>query len=208
MAIPTIDTFEHDIAEEIKNKEASLTDIASAGGDLGNTPPQAKTSRLVIFAGVACIITVIAGGAGLWYYASKTSAVVTEDELVPAPSGPDLSSLSPALQQALADHVGKVTSSEYGYTISITNFTPVYAYMLKNESQYADDIAKALGVPRDTSASSTPFVFTDVTLSNQNMRVGTSGSSTIVYGFANSQTLLIASGTESILKLRNAILVK
>jgi hypothetical protein len=78
--------------------------------------------------------------------------------------------------------------------------------MLKNEDLYADELAFAIGSPREVSTSSLPFIFTDVTRNNQNMRVGTSGSSTIIYAFVNTNTLVISSSTEGILALRGGIL--
>jgi hypothetical protein len=76
--------------------------------------------------------------------------------------------------------------------------------MLRNENLYADEIAKSLGKPRDPNTE--PFVFTDVTSNNQNMRVGTSASSTIVYAFAKPEILLISSTVEGLLALRSVIL--
>lgn len=208
MAVPNIDTFEHDIAEEIKTKEASFTDIASAGGDIGNTaPPQSRTSNLLFMLGIFFIVLVLAGGGALLYFtsASKQKAEVAEEANKPA--APNLFSLSPALQDGIGQHVGELSKSEYGYTIKLVNFNPVYAYMLRNEKEFADDLAQAVGSPRDTtSTTSLPFSFTDITLSNQNMRIGTSGSSTVIYAFVNSQLLVISSTTEGILTLRNAIL--
>ncbi len=60
MSIPNVDTFEHDISEEIKVKEATITDIASAGGDVSNSPtPHANTSRLLLILGGIFILVVI-----------------------------------------------------------------------------------------------------------------------------------------------------
>ncbi len=95
--------------------------------------------------------------------------------------------------------------SEYGYTLQVLGYTNTYAYMIKNESLYADELALAVGSPRDTGTSSVPFTFTDVTLNNQNMRVGISGSSTLVYGFVNTTTLVVSSSTEGILALRGIL---
>lgn len=210
MAVANIDTFEHDIAEEIKNKDASLGDIAGAGGEIGNTQTsKGSSSFLFVIFGVFLLIT--AGGAayfGYRYYENKINPPVHTTPVV-IPTNNDTSllpSLSPEFPNAFGYVVTSVTHSPYGYTILISSHSTVFAYMIKNESTYADDIAKAVGNPRDTSTTTVPFSFTDMTLDNQNMRVGTSGSSTVVYAFINNKALVIASSTENILSLRNGIL--
>ena len=57
-------------------------------------------------------------------------------------------------------------------------------------------------------APSTDYVFTDVTISNQNMRVGTSVYGTVVYAFIGTQTLVISPSTDGILSLRAKVLQK
>lgn len=208
MAIPTVDTFEHDIAEEIRTKEASITDIASAGGNVGNTP-QAQTSNLLFILGGFFILAVIGIFIGFFFFYNKKTpdiAPLTATSTQPVVTSP-LVNLSATLQDAIGGNVGTVSKNEYGYSIMLTDYSPVFSYMIRNENAYADDLALAVGSPRDTTGTtSVSFTFADVTISNQNMRVGTSGSSTVVYAFVNAEALIISSSTQGILALRGAIL--
>ena len=210
MSIPNVDTFEHDISEEIKAKDATIADIAAAGGSVENLPVrESRTSSVLLLMGALSLVVVIGIFVMLYmsYRTQNTSSVAaTMAQQSHTTTGVPLPSLSPSLDNALGGNIGNITPSEYGYTLQVLSYTNVYAYMLKNESAYADELAKAVGSPRDTSTTSMPFMFTDVTLNNQNMRVGTTGSSTVVYAFVNTNTLVVSSTTEGILTLRSAIL--
>lgn len=211
MITVNIDTFEHDISSEIKRKEATIGDIASATGNIGNTPaPHATSPFLILGVTILCLSGIIAAGLFGYMYYTKKQTLASQPKTTPlGPALPtiSLSALSPVLDQEIGRFVNNVQESEYGYSMTVISYSPVYAYMIRNEGVYADEIAQAVGSPRDTSTTTSPFIFTDVTTSNQNMRLGTSASSTIVYAFVNNtQTLLIASTTERILSLRGAIL--
>jgi hypothetical protein len=117
-----------------------------------------------------------------------------------------MASISESIDSAVGPSIGTIQKSEYGYVVNLASYPDVFAYMLKNEERYADELAYAVGSPRDTSTTTPPFSFTDVTINNQNMRVGVSGESTVVYAFVNTKVLLISSTTEGILALRGAIL--
>lgn len=209
MSLPNVNTFEHDISEEIKAKDATIADIAAAGGSVENLPVRdSRTSKVLLLMGALSLVVVIGIFVMLYVtYNTRTAAnVATTSQQSNTGSGVPLSSLSPIMDDALGGNIGTITPSDYGYTMQVLSYTNVYAYMLKNESAYADELAKAVGSARDTSTTSMPFIFTDTTLSNQNMRVGTSGSSTVVYAFINTTTLIVSSSTEGILTLRSAIL--
>lgn len=208
MPIPNIDTFEHDISEEIKTKEATIGDIASAGGDLGNASvPTSSASTLLISLGIILLIAVIAIAAFFFIRISQQPFAAPDTGSNTQSSGEtDAGDVSYAIDEAVGTSVGIVRKSEYGYTMELLSYPDVFAYMLKNEQKYADELARAVGSPRDTSTTTPPFYFMDVTMNNQNMRVGTSGSSTIVYAFVNTKLLLISSSAEGILALRGAIL--
>ena len=206
MSIPNVDTFEHDISEEIKNKEASISDIASASGEVSNT--QTEGSNLFfILGGVFIFVILCVLGALLYFTAQNSSPSIPTATTTPEKSSTFLlHSLSPTLADGISGNVSAVKKGAYGYTLSLSSYTNVFAYMIKNESAYADELARSLGEARDTASSSLPFVFTDVTINNQNMRVGTSGSSTVAYAFINAQALVIASSTQGILALASDIL--
>jgi hypothetical protein len=207
MSIPHIDTFEYDIADEIKRKEASMGDIASASGDIGNHPPK-KSSLLFIFASV--LVLVIAAAAayfGYVYYINKINPPQPKVPIqIPAASDTTLlPMLSPSFPESIGRYVTNVEKKDAGYILTISSYSSLFAYIFNNENTFAQDVAYSLGEERPENGD-TAFLFRDVTLSNQNMREGTTGSSTLVYAFVNSKYLLFATSTESILALRGFVI--
>jgi hypothetical protein len=212
MPVPNIDTFEHDIAKEIQNKEATIGDIASAGGEIDNTKNNNSQKKPVIFITIViilCLCGIVAGGIfGYSYYEKKQNP----SQLKTLPNSPvipniSLSDISPTLDENIGRYITNIQHSDYGYSMTVTSYTPVFAYMIKNENAFANEIAKALEeTPDTTSTDTTDFIFTDITNNNQNMRVGTNGTSTIVYAFVNTETILISRTTEGILSMRSVIL--
>ncbi len=74
--------------------------------------------------------------------------------------------------------------------------------MLTNEQVVAKDIQRnAFTTPTDEL-----LTFNDITLSNQNMRIAESASSTFVYAFVGASHLIFATSTDAIITLRSAIL--
>lgn len=208
MAIPNIDTFEHDISEEIKHKEATIGDIAASGGEIGNTPVRSSSlSLFLVGLGILFVAAVIATSIILFLkYRGDAPAVTPAATGVEVPRGTAVSSLSASIDSAVGSSIGTIQASEYGYIAELKSYSDVFAYMLRNEDTFADELAAAVGSSRDTSTTSLPFIWTDVTINNQNMRVGTSGTNTVVYAFVNTKHLLISKTTEGILALRGAIL--
>ena len=62
---PKVDTFEHNIVEEIKRKDASLTQISAASNDVGNIPTEEvkKNPKIIIIAGSIFIVCLIGAAA-------------------------------------------------------------------------------------------------------------------------------------------------
>ncbi|MFA6608531.1 MAG: hypothetical protein WCT07_01320 [Candidatus Paceibacterota bacterium] len=212
MTAPNIDTFEHDISDEIKNKEATIGDIAAATGNVGNIPQTDHRSTLFIIIVSILLLCGIIAVVIFWYiqYVNKPQTSL-QTQIKATTQGPayktiPLNDLSPTLEKTIGRFITNVQHVDYGYSMTITSYPPVFAYMLKNENEYADEIARAVGYQRDTSTTTLPFIFTDVTINNQNMRVGTSGSSTVVYAFINTYALVISSSTKDALSLRSVIL--
>ncbi len=213
MSLETVDTFEHDIATEIKEKEATIGDIASASNDVGNIPVSSQNSSLISILIITFILllTLLVAYFGYTYYNNKVNPP-ENTAVVVIPDTNDISllkTLSPQFEEAIGRYIRNVSKSPYGYTLTIASsnaYSSIFAYMLKNEPLYADDIASALNQARDTSTTTIPFIFSDRTINNQNIRVGISGSSSIMYAFINTQALVIATSTEAIMTLRSDIL--
>lgn len=315
---PKVDTFEHNIIEEIKRKDASLTQISAASNDVGNIPVVETQKRplVIIIAGVVLILCLIGGGALAYFYFT--------DSLLPPSAAPVkvspadvpkkialLASISPTLDTEIGRSVTKVEKKNEGYIIMINDYSAVFSYMTRNEGDYIGELAASFSpsispsvasstlgttaapaststlkvLPPTTTASSTPVVtspatstkiatstqqkvtkattstttnatttkttstpkklptskkvtkatttpvqttstttpsvpslisipleeapvslFSDVTISNQNMRVWKNGTKIVVYAFVSTNTVLISNSTEGILSLKNAIL--
>lgn len=253
MATPTVDTFEHDIADEIRHKEASISDIATAVGDIGNREDDGPKKQVALLSVVTILVLCGLVGAlylGYMYYNGGSPTSTPIEKTTPLVQqqnrGLSLSTVSKTLDQALGNYLTNVEKTNNGYKITITSYSPVFAYMIKHESEFGDEIALAVGnthtikervqkitpnkilatstllIGTSTQATgtstastsvvenipSTEYIFSDITMSNQNMRVGTSVYGTVVYAFIGINTLVISSSPEGILSLRSSILHK
>lgn len=246
MASPLVETFEHDIASEIRQKEASIADIASAVGDIGNNDEGTESAKISPLVSVIVIIVLCglagAGYAGYYIYQQDSKPPVTQQqgintEQVKPKTGASLSVISPVLDQAIGTFLTDIQKTNLGYGMRVVSYSPVFAYMLKNENAFVEDLATALGnshtvkkaIPTivastspttatSTQASSTTatmeeelpatYTFYDVTISNQNMRVAKSAYGTVVYAFIGNQQLVISSSTEGVLAFRANLLRK
>lgn len=258
--VPKVDTFARDISDEIKHKEASLADIVTASNDVGNTdstPMENKSSR--IFAIAIVFLTIgIMGLVGFIYYYFVSLSEPTTVFVEPVPSETQtkktssLSSLSVSLNSNIGMHVSSVTKNANGYVLALSSYSPVFAYMTRNEADYIEELldavnskqleekgkvkgtttdatttsqfvtkatstnntsARATTTATTTQASVSPVTETadvspwsDVTLSNVNMRVYTKGDKAVVYSFISTEKLVIAKTKEDVLTIKNAIL--
>lgn len=224
MAIPNIDTFEQDIRDEIKNKEATVGDIASAGGEVGNFPsknnsvsPNKKSSRHFYISAGIIFILILTGFSYLGYLYVKQQPTKKEEvaqivenqvslENTPEIISKKLNDFSPTLSTGVSRFTSKVENTPYGIVLSINDYESTFAFMIKNETDIAKDVL-ALELKTFENSTTTPdLTFIDDTKSNQNMREVTVGSSTLVYAFINDKYLTFANSIENILKMRGAII--
>lgn len=251
MIHPTTDTFEQDIVKEIHQKEASIMDIASSIGDISNRADDAPSKNSWFLIMVSVLVFCGIGGASYLGYVLYTNTfsqnnvpvAVTKAETKTTTSGVSLSQLSPAINKSVGQFLTNTQKMNAGYTIDIISYSPVFAYMLRNEKEFGDEIAQAVGnthtiknkpaipvtitpVTSSSTATSTQatststatttegqapiteYVFSDITINNQNMRVATCAYGTVAYAFVGTNTLIISSSPEGILALRNSVLKK
>ncbi len=223
MAIPNIDTFEQDIREEIRHKEASVTNIASAGGNVGNNPVPVNSfsnpnssKRFLVFGGI--IFIVIFGSFSYLGYlylnqqpitqkdATQLVDAQTKSENTPELISQKLNNFSPILSENISRFTTKVDANTYGTVITTNDYASTFAFMIKNESEIAKEVLAGELKNYENSTTTPDLTFTDVTKSNQNMRELTVGSSTLVYAFINDQYLVFSSSADNILKIRGAII--
>ncbi len=213
MTISNIETFENDISEEIKHKEASMGDIASASGQIGNTESTGTSTKNKLLIGVILLITLIilAGGGYILYNTILAKNTTTQPISIPEPTQQQnvsaaLITISPRLAADVLPYIQKVEETPYGSILSITDYSALFAYMIRNETAVGADILASSNVRDDIATTSELLMFSDITRSNQNMRVASLGSSTVVYAFISETKLVFSTSTEGILSLRGAIL--
>lgn len=227
MAIPNIDTFEQDIREEIKHKEATIGDIASASGEIGNMPSNVGTfsnsknstdnnsSRGFYISTIIISILVISVLSYLGYlYTVQQSATkinkVTDNQNnsidTPEIITKKLNDFAPSLSEGISRFTTKVETAPYGTIISINDYDSVFAFMIKSETDIAKEVLANELKNYENSTTTPDLTFIDNTKSNQNMREVIVGSTTLVYAFISDQYLVFASSTESIIKIRGNII--
>lgn len=258
--VPKVDTFAKDISEEIKHKEASLADIATASNDIGNSKEEAsplenRSSKIFLVAIGFLVMGICALIAFVYYYFSALSIPeqpIQLAETATSTKASSLSTLSVTLNDNIGRHVSRVEKRERGYVLTLSSYAPVFAYITRKESDYviqlidvvspekpgaqnstpkipASPSTTATGTTPSTTtssststsspsttgaqASSSGAVITDdeptwsnVTLSNVNIRIFTEGERSIAYSFVSTEKLIIAATAEDILATKNAIL--
>lgn len=224
MAIPNIDTFEQDIRDEIKHKEATIGDIASAGGEVSNNSSNSyslssnkNSSRSFFILAVIIFILVVGAFSYLGYLYTHQQPTTKEDsnkiiekqvntDNTPEIISKTLTDFSPSLSAGISRFTTKVDSTPYGIILSINSYESVFAFMIGGETQIAREVLASELRNYENSTTTPDLTFTDNTKSNQNTREVTVGSTTLVYAFINDQYLAFATSTESILKMRGTII--
>lgn len=231
-------------------------DIASSVGDISNKEDEVPKDRTLMMSVLGVLIVCGIIGVGYLVYLSYqgtfssaiTPAKSGQPEKKVETSGIPISSLSPSLDKAVGQFLANVQKTNVGYIVSVVSYSPVFAYMLRNEREFADDFAVAVGnghtakniiptspktpttatstststpttststamatstaVATDQNSLPTEYIFSDITINNQNMRVATSVYGTVAYAFIGTNTLIISSSPEGIIALRSSILNK
>ena len=193
-----LDTFQKDIADEIKRQDKVLTDVNSIPTTPDNqaTPPvKQKQSNVLTVLVIASTIS-ICGILGLLYFyfhdsllPPSASGVEVHPDNIPKVTE-NLSKISPVLAGEIGNYVTLVEKKERGYVLTISNYSPVFAYMTRNESSYSKDLLELFPViATSTGASTTPLV-------NIKENKGTSSSTVATTtNIKASSTQLVASST-------------
>ncbi len=163
--VPKVETFEHNIAEEIKHREASLTEISAASNDVGNNQTELdsiKRNKIIIIGSLTVLIVTIFGFGALGYiYLQDTTASKETPQTQTTPSqtksSGSLASLSKTLDEAIGSYTKNVDKKDRGYVITLTSYTHVFAYVTRNEDSFIEELAslfppqkQALQQPKET----------------------------------------------------------
>jgi hypothetical protein len=167
-----VDTFEHDIADEIRRKEANLAEIQAVSKQ--NSPnldviPQKKLPWMMIVLAIVLVLSLLGiGGVVYFYYndsllppSSKEQEVTKND--IPKVTA-DLALLSPTLGSEIGRFITDVEKKPTGYIFTISNYSAVFGYMTRNETSYVDELIGQFSISTTTQsiASSTPVVTSSV----------------------------------------------
>ena len=107
MVTHIVDTFEHDIANEIRHKEASIEDIAASSANKKNSEENPQSSNTVFFGAIAILVLCGIVGAGYAGYLYSTGGLSPKPvvQAIPVikkiPVGQSISSISETLNQAI-----------------------------------------------------------------------------------------------------------
>lgn len=229
MSVAHIDTFEHDVAEEVKTKEASVVTIASASNDVGNptdpspivpafSKPEVPSSggfwsehrqQITIIVGIVFCILLISLAA--WYYVTQIQsntaaptqnpALGTTTPSITQNTALTISSLSPVLQGAIGDFVSSIQKTDTGYILTLESFSPVYVYMLKNEKAYVDELSFSLQQPQNMTTEEVLIAppQPDVLTANANTPLASTTRTSTTTGTTTASSSVVRLATTTIL---------
>lgn len=209
--VPNIDTFEYDIKDEIKKKEASITEIASSSNDINNTPKEGEKkvmspSLIILISVVILLVSLTLAYLGYSYYENKVNPKVT-NQIIERPIILD-KSLLPVLSSSISNnldrYVDSVEKKNDGFIVRINSYSPVFSYFIKNEDVISKDLIKALN--EGIGDENLTLIFKDLTVNNINMRIATNASTTVIYSFISNKGVVISNTVEGIINLSSDII--
>lgn len=160
--MPKVETFEQNIASEIKRKEASLTEISAASNNVGNDPVDLpKKQPIFLMALVGFFVICLLGFGFIGYVAlnkKTSSAAIPEQPVIPVTTtvASGLQNISPTLSGQIGRFVTSVDKKDAGYVITISDYSSVFAYMTRNETSYIDELALLFAGSSYVEATTTP----------------------------------------------------
>ncbi len=143
-----VETFEHDIADEIRRKEATLAEIEAVSKQNSQNSEALPHNKPRIFLGILValfIIALVGAGALIYYYFNdpllppSSESVEIKSSDIPKITA-EVSKLSPTLAAEIGRFVTLVEKKDKGYVLSINNYSVVFSYMTRNESSYIEDL--------------------------------------------------------------------
>jgi hypothetical protein len=182
--MPKVETFENNIAQEIKRKEASLTEISSASNNVGNDPVELPKKPPLFFIALVSFFVLCIAGLGMVIYFSMTGPdpASTREQLSSTSikeATSSLQTLSPTLSAHVGRFVTNVEKRKDGYVLTITDYSAVFAYMTRNETDYIEELGKLFeGVTPLPVATTTPVELSPATTPIVTPVIGTTTTST------------------------------
>lgn len=202
---PKVDTFQQDIADEIKRKDASLAEISAASNNIGNHPEDTVKKPVPVFliTLVSLFILGMFGVVGLAYFyftdsllpPSAQSVEVTPDQIPKIVAA--LPTLSPTLNTQIDRYVTAVEKKDTGYIITINSYSPVFSYMVRNENEYIEELAQVISPTPLVATTTRPTVVASTTVQVASTTQKTTATSTASTTKATSSTTKNATSTST-----------
>ena len=182
---PKVETFEHDIANEIRRKEATLAEIQAVANHNNSaySLPQKKAPILLIIL-VTLLVIALGGIGGLAYYyftdplLPPSSKSVTVNESNIPKMLVEVAKISPTLGAEIGRFVSLVEKKDKGYILSINSYSVVFAYMTRNETAYIDELLALFSGNVATSSSTQQIVTISTTTLQRSTTTPTTSTST------------------------------
>ena len=157
--VPKVETFEHDIADEIRNKEATLAEVTAASVYTSDIMPPKKPPFLAIAISVCLALIVLGFGAlGYFYFTDPLLPPSAKSVAVRPEDGPKMTAKMNELSKTLSANIGSfvvgVEKRESGYIITTNNYSAVFGYMTRNENDYIGELFHTL-YPSDITTKET-----------------------------------------------------
>lgn len=207
MPVPKIETFEYDISDELKNKQATIVDIASMDGTIEtkkDSPKKTSLSKIILI--ILFIILTLSLILLLTLKLTTPKQITPLSQVNPISSIPqiNLENLLPITNANIGRFISSVSKVDNGYAIKLLDFSSVYAYILQNESSFGKELENIFNIEESEPLKE----FKDLTISNQDMRVLSTRKGKVIYSFIGNSGLAISTSTEGILTIRSVILSK
>jgi hypothetical protein len=213
MSLSKIETFEHDVAAEVLKKEASFSQAASEENLIKEVtkevtmPDEKSGSSIMLLVGVFVFVILMVGGyfGYTMFLATPEVAPVATTTKTPGKKDVTFGTTFPELAAPIGPYVTDYQKNQYGYSLSINDYSSVFSYIVKNEDDFIFSLSKVLPITLNETPTTT-ITYSDITISNQNMRLATFGSSTVAYAFLNTSVLIISTSTDGLSRIASGII--
>lgn len=206
MVTSKVDTFEHDIVDEIKRREATLAEISavSKATSLENAiVPQKKPQLIVITLVSLFVIALIGIGIVSYYYFNDPLLPPSSQSVNISPNNipkviADLNKISPSLATGIGRFVTVTEKKERGYVLTIGDYSSVFAYMTRNEAFYINELSLLFSsVSSTTKALATPIVVPAVSTTTKVISGTSSQATSTKTSSSTKKTVPTASATST-----------
>lgn len=201
---PIIHTFESDIKSELSRRGDSLMDVAAVQSVKVESDSNSK--KWIIITSIIMFIT----GAGLAaYFYIKSQEVVPVPVIVEPVKVYQTSEYMPVFGDMLLPY-SRLSATSTNYIIlriNVNSFEGAYQATIKNENVLIGDAINYFKIGTSTAEDFSSF--RDVNVKNYDLRISDAVAGQIIYGFANSDYLIISATIDDwFLGARSVITIK